>query len=175
MRKTRATAAGVAALAVAGGLGALTIAGVASGVDPPAQRTVSAIVPVGPTATGDGADRIRARVTFRDTGRTLTASGVGAGFVPGRAYMTLLYDAGSSPTGNLACVPSDDSVPFDSMVIGLWTPVGSAVRRLEAVTLVGSAYVPLSAVGTASVRRIDPTNPPTVNLNLQSCGAVGTG
>lgn len=183
-RFTRSLRAGLGTLAALGAVGGgMLVAGAAGGQDDAARggggglggtASTADVRPVGATASGDGTDQIFARVRFSERNGRLSASGFGVNFRPGEAYLSLIYNAGSVATGANACLPSaaGTQIPFGSMVVGEWGPVGSPIRTLQGVTLVGDAFVPLSNVGTTSIRRVDPTNPPTVTFNLQSCGAL---
>jgi hypothetical protein len=122
----------------------------------------------------DGSVGITATLIFVDDGQSLEVTGTSTGMDPNKHYHTLIYDRNSQWTGPTACIPS--AVPpagglsFDQMQIGSWQPLGATARSLNA-RRTGPAYVPLFAIGTASVRRHDQTGPQAV-LPLLSCGQV---
>jgi len=110
---------------------------------------------------------IQAKITFTDTGTTLTVDGTATGLVPGQAYFSLLYDVGSKPSGPHACEPSaKDNLTFAQMVVGFWTNNGNGTGTLHAVKS-GADYVALTDVHTMSVRHV--VGPDFI---LQACGEV---
>ena len=113
---------------------------------------------------------IEAEIEFEDDGTTLTVTGEAEGMTPGVAYRSLIYDIASSP---LTCVPGvprghpDDIRP--TMLLGFWDVDEDGEGTLSATNTNGGVdYVPLSKIGTVSIRLAhgEPSN-------LQACGAVG--
>lgn len=120
---------------------------------------------------------IRAALTFSDNGAELRVIGIATGLDPTRQYVTLLYDAGSVARGPSACLPTDNSLTFTQMVVKFWKVDDDGNGRFS-VRKKGSSYIPLSAVGTSSVR-LDtqpgqplPTAPDPNRFVLQACGKV---
>ena len=113
---------------------------------------------------------IEAEIEFEDDGTTLTVPGEAEGMTPGVVYRSLLYDIASSP---LTCVPAlppgDPNDIRPTMLLGFWDVNEGGEGTLSATnTNDGAAYVPLSKIGTVSIRLA-----PGVPSNLQACGAVG--
>lgn len=120
---------------------------------------------------------IQAMIAFSDNGDTLEVIGVATGLDPAQTYVTLLYDVGSLPGGSTACLPTDDSLTFTQMVVGLWVVHESGNGTLTA-TKTGGSYVALDDFGTTSVR-LDtqagqplPSAPDPNRFVLQACGKV---
>lgn len=132
------------------------------------------LVPVIPTS------HITAHVNIVDSGDMDVVSGTGTGFEAGQFYFSLFYNAGSPATGPGACEPTNNSLSFAQMVVGVWLPMDSTSRTLSAIKThdgivtadlgplaqfaQGDTYAPLSNVGTMSVRK-------GMGV-LQSCGNV---
>lgn len=68
-------------------------------------------------------------MVFRDDGTTLTVTGAAFGMDPLKAYASLLYDLGSVARGPRACLPTDNSLTFNQMVLGYWLPLGTSPAR----------------------------------------------
>ncbi len=122
----------------------------------------------------DGSQGVKATLVFVDDGSSLRVTGTATNLDPQKRYLSLIYDPGSQPSGPNACIPSVlppvGGLSFDQMQLGDWQPIGRTKRHLNA-RRVGSAYVPLAAIGTASIRRHDQTGP-AASLPLIVCGAV---
>lgn len=121
--------------------------------------------------------RIKAMLTFSDDGQTLQVDGVASGLDPTQAYVTLLYDLSSIPGGSRACLPTDNSLTFTQMVVGVWNVDGNGNGTLSAANT-GAAYAPLATLGTISIR-LDtqagqplPSAPDPGRFVLQACGKV---
>ncbi|MGH9361318.1 MAG: hypothetical protein ACRD2T_05325 [Thermoanaerobaculia bacterium] len=108
--------------------------------------------------------RIGADVTFVDTGDTLIVQGSAAGLDPTKAYISLLYDRGSKPSGPEPCEPTDDSLSGPQMFVWAWTVEADGTGTIMAVKT-GDGYAPLAAVGTMSIR-VGPA------FGVQACGRV---
>jgi hypothetical protein len=139
---------------------------------------------------------IRALINVQNFGGTNTITGFATGMDPAKAYVSLIYDTGSVPSGPCACVPSAPSpipdkcpstnappLSFSQMVIGYWLPLtGSSTRTLQALKFgapdaaVPLAYVPLEMIGTISVREDTqfgsplPDRPDPSRFQLRACG-----
>jgi hypothetical protein len=124
----------------------------------------------------NGSD-IEAIITFSDDGDTLKVIGVATRLDPTQTYVTLLYNVGSLAEGPTACLPTDDSLTFTQMVVGLWVVQESGIGTLTA-TKTGDSYVALGEFGTTSVRRDTqpdqplPSAPDPNRFVLQACGEV---
>jgi hypothetical protein len=124
---------------------------------------------------------VNANVKFADNGTTLTVTGVGSGFTPGLAFVSLVYATPSYTNGALACLPPTPN-PFSppQMFVAYWLPMFGGSERYLQVQKTGTAYVPLTSIDTISVR-YDSTpqvgNPAATTQTpgryfLQSCGDV---
>ena len=141
---------------------------------------------------------IEAEAQFVDTGTSLTITAQAEGLNPSRTYFSLLYNAGSPVVGPGACEPTNNSINFVQMVVGVWTVRSDGTGTLKttksargntnlqdpanaaklapfvggpgAVQAVANApqYVALSQVGTISVRDVN------AGFLLQACGAIET-
>lgn len=109
---------------------------------------------------------VRGTITFVDNGSTLTIEGEAWGLDPNSTTnFSLLYDIGSKPSGPeaIACEPSDASLTLLQMGIGagfvpemFWTVDSGGHGTLGPfVRGPGDAYVPLSDIGTVSIRDSD--------------------
>jgi hypothetical protein len=120
---------------------------------------------------------VRGMLTFSDDGIALVVHGVASGLDPTQTYATLLYDRRSRPKGGNACLPTDGSMSFTQMLVGVWVVDGDGNATLTSV-MTGPAYVALNKVGTASIRRDTnpsagvPTAPDPKRFVLQACGKV---
>ena len=124
-----------------------------------------------------GGSGIEAEIDFVDNGSTLTIHGEAEGLDPDKTYVSLIYDVDSPVTGPLACepaifAPGDPNNILDTMFIGFWDVdedgdgTLSETNIFDDVTL-GRVYVPLSKIGTVSIRLFqDPDFP------VQACGKV---
>ena len=150
------------------------------------QKTARATLNIGakPNLAGASGTRIRQFSTIRanvlliDDGTNLTVNGQGAGFDASLSYTSFFYGTGSVQYGSLACIPPNpNNLTATQMITAYWLPVGST-RRTLTVVKTGTSYVPLSAIGTMSVRYDStPTLPLATNLNpgrywLNSCGSI---
>lgn len=123
---------------------------------------------------------IRARIAFVDTGNPtggLLFIGAATGLDPSATYVSLIYDTGSVARGPNACLPTDASLSFTQMVLGVWQVAPNGTGTLIGRTT-GAAYADLDAVGTVSVR-LDtapgtplPSAPDPVRFVLKACGGV---
>jgi hypothetical protein len=119
---------------------------------------------------------IQAEIVFLDTGgdvNGLALSGRASGLDPTQTYFSLLYNTGSVPGGPSACTPSSSgsAITFAQMFTAFWTvaPDGTGTLFRQKT---GTAYVPLSAVATVSIRKVTPgMNPPFFDI-LQACGQI---
>lgn len=108
---------------------------------------------------------IRAAIGFLDTGTELVVDGSARGLDPGQAYISLVYDNGSVPSGPDACAPSDENdLSFPQMVVGAWQVDSDGNGTLTSVKR-GPTYVPLEQIGAMSVRI-------AATRLLQACGKV---
>jgi hypothetical protein len=124
----------------------------------------------------NGSD-IQAMIAFSDDGDTLEVRGVATGLDPTQTYVTLLYDVGSLPGGPTACLPTDNSLSFTQMVVGLWVTQESGIGMLTA-TKTGGSYMALDDFGTTSIRLdtqpgqpLPPEADPS-RFVLQACGKI---
>jgi hypothetical protein len=108
---------------------------------------------------------IEAEIGFLDTGTELFVTGRASGLDPGQAYISLVYDNGSVPSGPLACAPSDENdMSFEQMLLGPWQVESNGNGKLSSVKA-GPSYVPLKEIGSVSVRLVQ-------GFQLQACGKV---
>lgn len=108
---------------------------------------------------------VEAEIGFLDTGSELFVSGRATGLDPGQAYISLVYDNGSVPSGPLACAASDENdMSFDQMLLGPWQVDSDGEGTLSSVKA-GPSYVPLQEIGSVSVRLVQ-------GFLLQACGKV---
>jgi hypothetical protein len=134
---------------------------------------------------------IKAELTFVDDGASLNATGTGTGFELNKFYLSLVYEAGSKPAGPQACespYPPDDPrylADFNQRFLGFWFfgpsttkffITGSFVATDNGAQFVpgpktGGNYVPLSRLGTVSIREVTFVTDPV----LRACGAIGDG
>ena len=122
------------------------------------------------TATGhakmhpENQSGIKGRIDFVDNGNTLTVNGTATGLTPNQSYRSLIYGVFSVPGGPDAC-KADGTLP-GTMFLGFWVNNNDGTGTLAAVNTSGG-YVPLSAIGTISIRFPGGQNP-----NVQACGQV---
>lgn len=123
---------------------------------------------------------IRGGIFFHDSGNAeegMSFSGVARGMDPKKTYVSLVYDEGSTAKGKGACLPSDDSLSFGKMVLGVWKVYKNGVGVLQGRTT-GEVYASLDLIGTTSVRQdMQPGTalPAEADPNrfvLQACGRV---
>jgi hypothetical protein len=117
---------------------------------------------------------VRALINVKRVGQTETITGFATNMDPYKAYVSLIYDAGSPGSGPCACIPSNPppgglqttctatdaaQVNFSQMVIGYWLPlIGSSTRTLQVLKTGGAdapaplAFVSLENIGAVSVR-----------------------
>ena len=118
------------------------------------------------------------RVAFRATGAPLYSTN--PGFCPDQHYHELLYDIGSVSCGPNSCIPSTGMLSFPQMQIASYEPIGNQTRWLCAERqfcygdpnsglINPSSKVPLTAIGTISIRRHDQAGP-AASLPLVACG-----
>jgi len=147
-------------------------------VAPPAMADKATAMLVDPNLA-DGDSGITADLMFIDNGSKLVVTGTAQGMDPTKKYISLIYDEASASSGLNACIPAQptrspppdsNGLTFDQMQLGDWQPIGSRTRTLNAERR-GVAYVPLSWIGTVSIRRHDQTGPQAA-LPLMACGAV---
>lgn len=142
--------------------------------------------------TSFGPSVVNAEIHFIDdtVNNRLTIHGSATGLVPGAAYFSLVYDVTSLDEGRTACLPGvgpGDPRFLDQpqMVVGFWVNNGDGTGTLDAVKspsgntnagLAGSpfatapAYVPISKIGTMSVRIV--LGPPPGGFVLRACGSL---
>jgi hypothetical protein len=119
---------------------------------------------------------IQAEILFLDTGsdvQGLVLAGRATGLDPAQTYFSLLYNSGSVAGGPTACTPSSSgpAITEAQMFTAFWTVVPDGTGTLFRQKT-GTAYVPLSAVATISIRKFTPgMNPPFFNI-LQACGEI---
>jgi hypothetical protein len=127
-------------------------------------------------ATAAPPTNIEAKFTFVDDGTTLKVFGIARGMASNETYASLIYDVGSVAEGPRACVPSildptDPDFIGNTMFLGLWEVDADGRGKLSALNTNGGIdFVPLSKIGSVSVRRLLDGGP-TV---LEACGAVRT-
>lgn len=120
---------------------------------------------------------IDAEIDFEDDGSTLRVTGDAEGLTPGDVYISLVYDIGSVATGPEACEPtifdgSDPNNILATMFLGVWTVDGGGNGTLSAINTNGGAdYVPLSKIGTVSIRNVAINNGFGPHA-VVACGAV---
>jgi len=120
-----------------------------------------------------------ADVAITDDGiNTLTVMGSGTGFVPGLSHVSFFYGIPSKARGPAACLPPTPNLfTPQQMLVGYWMPL-SGINRTLVARKTGIYYVPLTQIGTMSIRydstpQIDPTIGQTpLRFYLQSCSAV---
>ena len=104
---------------------------------------------------------IEVEIDFEDDGAVLSVTGEAEGLTPGDTYISLIYDIGSEAEGPDACEPTifDENDPnfiLFTMVLGFWNVDGDGDGTLSAInTNFGADYVPLSKIGTVSIRNVD--------------------
>jgi len=104
---------------------------------------------------------VQGRILYLDSGNAddgLVVSGSATGLDPNEGYVTLLYDPSTVPGGPTAC----KGFPVTA---GFWGVDPDGNGSLFAI-LTGSSYIPLSAIGTNSIRML--LNAPP--FPLQACG-----
>lgn len=112
---------------------------------------------------------IEADFKFIDTGSKLTITGKAKGLEPGHAYVSLIYDTGSSVTGIHACEPTDNSLG-PRMFVGSWNVLANGKGTLGPVVKQGAGYVAISEIGTISVRAGIPMGAGSIPVVV--CGKV---
>ena len=132
---------------------------------------------------------VRANIKFRDDGTTLTITGKAKGLTPGVPYASLIYDIDSSAEGALACEPAieDFGNPDNiiaTMFVGIWEVDEKGHGRLSATNIgftpgfgdpADTTYVPLSKIGTISIRDATvagPFGPGSGPAAVVACGWV---
>ncbi len=126
---------------------------------------------------------IAAEIKFTDDGSTLTIEGKAEGLDPDALYGSLIYDVKSKRSGARSCEPeifdpADPNNILDTMFVGIWEVDADGKGTLAASNLQADpfginigceagCYVPLSKIGTISVRLFEPPDFP-----VQVCGAV---
>lgn len=109
---------------------------------------------------------VSGRILFLDTGdpdKGLIMSGSATGLDPEQAYLTLVYDQGSAPSGPSACEPTGPALNGAQMFVGVWTVHEDGTGTLFAVKT-GSRYARLDQIGAVSIR--------DGSRALQACGRV---
>ena len=110
---------------------------------------------------------VTAEIEFEDDGTTLTITGEAEGLTPGVPYASLIYDIGSSAEGPFACEPAffggPDSI-ITTMFIGFWVVDEDGEGELSEINIIDDdtgmrVYVPLSKIGTVSIRDLTVPNP----------------
>ena len=106
---------------------------------------------------------IKARITFTDTGSTLMVRGRATGLDPTVPYISLVYDAGTKPSGPSACLPATPGMLSQAqMFVGAWVVDGEGNGVLS-VDKSGPTYAALGDLGAMSIRN-------GVTRVLQACG-----
>ena len=114
-----------------------------------------------------GPSGVTGEIEFVDDGTTLTITGEAEGLDPTIPYASLIYDIGSSAVGDEACEPAffagPDSI-ITTMFIGIWTVDEDGEGELSAINIIDDdtglrVYVPLSKIGTVSIRDVTVPNP----------------
>ena len=124
----------------------------------PAFSHVAGVATGKATAPQYNKSGIDAEFSFTDDGGTLTTTGTATGMNPADFYVSLIYDNRSVPGGPNACEPaifdaSDPDFILPTMFIGVWIVDADGNGTLNAVNTEGGvSYVPLSKIGTISVR-----------------------
>jgi len=116
---------------------------------------------------------IQGHIFVVDNGSNLVVVGAATGMDPTKSYFSLFYDKGSVPGGPNACVPSANSdLTGPQMFIANWSVDPEGTGTLVRPSKTGAAYVPLSDIGTVSIRQNTPgQNPPFFNI-VVACGEV---
>jgi len=116
---------------------------------------------------------IQGHIFVVDNGSNLVVVGAATGMDPTKSYFSLFYDKGSLPGGPNACVPSANSdLTGPQMFIANWSVDPEGTGTLVRPSKTGAAYVPLSDIGTVSIRQNTPgQNPPFFNI-VVACGEV---
>ena len=116
---------------------------------------------------------IEGHIFVVDNGSNLVVVGAATGMDPTKSYFSLFYDNRSVPGGPDACEPSASStLTFPQMFIANWTVDSDGTGTLVRPSKTGAAYVPLSDIGTVSIRQNTPgQNPPFFNIRV-ACGEV---
>ncbi|MEE8199322.1 MAG: hypothetical protein V3R48_06380, partial [Thermoplasmata archaeon] len=135
---------------------------------------VSPVVPSG--VTGE--------IKFKDDGTSLLITGKAKGLTPDVLYISLIYDIGSSAVGGEACEPTifggPDSI-LPTMFVGFWFVDEDGEGKLLARNIFDddnpgtTTYVPLSKIGTISIRDsrvIGPFGPGSGPSAVVACGVV---
>lgn len=108
---------------------------------------------------------IKAKIAFVDTGSELNVSGEATGLDPEQAYISLVYDERSVPSGERACAPSDENdLSAAEMLVGAWQ-VGADGSGTLSSSKSGPTYVELPEIGTMSIRLAS-------TRQLRACGKV---
>ena len=114
-----------------------------------------------------GPSGVTAEIEFVDDGTTLTITGEAEGLDPTIPYASLIYDIASPAEGPFACEPfifgGPDSI-ITTMFIGLWDVDEDGDGELSEINIVDDiteerVYVPLSKIGTVSIRDLTVPNP----------------
>jgi len=116
---------------------------------------------------------IEGHIFIVDDGSKLVVVGAATGMDPTKTYFSLFYDQRSVPGGPTACVPSDNgTLTGPQMFVANWTVDSEGTGTLVRPSKTGAAYVPLSDIGTVSIRQNTPgQNPPFFEI-LVACGKV---
>ena len=130
---------------------------------------------------------VEAEIEFEDDGSTLKISGEAEGLTPGVPYASLIYDVGSLAEGSDACEPAifdpdDPNNIIETMFVGFWEVDEDGEGELEATNIVDDVtgapvYVPLSKIGTISIRDLTvegPFGPGSGPAAVVACGEVVT-
>ncbi len=121
-----------------------------------------------------------ASIQFVDDGVQIYAQGQGSGFLPGRQYVSLVYETRVT-TGPGACAvnPNDpNQLNFEQMLVGEWLPLDGTDRTLRVDQ--PKAISGLDRWNTVSVRVVnDGTDPinlkgflPAQVFQLRACGLI---
>ncbi len=151
---------------------ALVPAAVAWGDNRDTREAQAELAPFNMPPALDTPSQAQGEIEFVDTGTTLQFRGQASGLDPTRAYISLIYDNGSVPTGRDACEPSRTGRPQltgAQMFLGRWTVNEEGEGTLSGENS-GAAYTPVGTFRSVSIRvvlRPGPGGSPRV-----ACGLV---
>jgi hypothetical protein len=112
----------------------------------------------------ENGSEIQAWFTISDDGRRLAVTGTATGLRPGSLYTSFLYGGNTVARGPNACTAESGGL---SLGLGRWN-VDVAGNGTLTTTLTGDKYVPISEIGTVSVRDV------SLAFELVACGEAVT-
>ncbi len=153
----------VALLVAAAAISPLAALSLVSADSSDGEETEGVAELVDPGNHADTPTGVTAEIEFEDDGTALLITGEAEGLTPDVIYISLIYDVGSSAGGPNACEPTifDDTNPnfiLPTMFVGFWFVDEDGEGTLMARNLHDddnpgtTAYVPLSKIGTISIR-----------------------